>query len=303
MYALFQYFIYNPTEHFFYKYFPKGNGVGSTIGNPNFLGKYLTLVIPIIIALCMGEASRVRFVCLFCSLALCFAALMATFTRASWLGMMAGMAVLLFLVFKNSLLEGKLQRFVIIAISLFFIMFLFNMYPPVHGKVTSAAPENIARGEVVQKAVKSFDVNKGRGVATRLYVWDKTVHLIKEKPWFGYGSETFMLVFKRFNQEYTDIFQDLVIIDRAHNNYLDMAFSMGLTGLAAYLAILVTFLLYVWQLVKGIQDRSYKMLFIGILSGFCGYLINDLFIFSVVSVSPTFWSLMGLTLAAGKLAR
>jgi hypothetical protein len=45
------------------------------------------------------------------------------------------------------------------------------------------------------------------------------------------------------------------------------------------------------------------MLALGILAGFCGYIINDLFIFSVVSVSPTFWSLMGLTLAAGKLAR
>jgi O-antigen ligase len=157
------------------------------------------------------------------------------------------------------------------------------------------------RGEVVQKAAKSFDFNKGRGVATRLYVWDKTVRLILERPWLGYGLETFMLVFKKYNQEYTQIFHDRVLIDRAHNNYLDIAFATGLTGLAAYLAILVSFLMYVWQIIKEVQNKSHKLLFIGIIAGFCGYLINDLFIFSVVSVSPTFWSLMGLSIAAGRL--
>jgi putative inorganic carbon (HCO3(-)) transporter len=303
LYALFQYFYYNPTEHFFYKYFPKGNGVGSTIGNPNFLGKYLVLIIPIVLALSLNEGSRLIMTGLFLSLTLCFAALIATFTRASWLGLLAGLTVLLYCARSNALLNGKGRRLVLIAITFFFIVCLFNTYFPSHGKHTSSPSPNQARGEVIQKAVKSLDIDKGRGVATRLYVWEKTVRLIRERPWFGYGLETFMLVFKKYNQEYTEIFHDRVIIDRAHNNYLDIAFAMGLPGLAAYLALLLSFLVYVWRLFKGLQDRSHKMLALGILAGFCGYIINDLFIFSVVSVSPTFWSLMGLTLAAGKLAR
>jgi putative inorganic carbon (HCO3(-)) transporter len=302
MYALFQYFCYNPTEHFFYKYLPKGNGVGSTIGNPNFLGKFLVLIIPIILALCLGEGSRVRVTGLFFSFVLCFAALMATFTRASWLGLLVGMTIVLFYAFQSSLLNGKGRRILLIGLCLFFIVLLFNIYTPSRGRGTeSDVPVKQTRGEVINKAVKSLDVNKGRGVATRLYVWDKTVHLIRERPWFGYGPDTFMLVFKKFNQEYTNMFHDRVIIDRAHNNYLDTAFAMGLSGLAAYLAILVSFLLYVWRLLKNLKNRLHRMLFLGILAGFCGYLINDLFIFSVVSVSPTFWSLMGLTVATGRL--
>jgi len=291
------------SSHFFYKYFPKGNGVGSTIGNPNFLGKYLVLIIPIVLALCLNEGSRLIMTGLFLSLTLCFAALIATFTRASWLGLLAGMAVLLYCAQRNALLKGIGRRLVLIVISFIFIVCLFNTYSPDHGKRTSTLSPYQTRGEVIQKAVKSFDIDKGRGVATRLYVWNKTVRLIIERPWFGYGLETFMLVFKQFNKEYTEIFHDLVIIDRAHNNYLEIAFAMGLPGLAAYLAVLVSFLVYVWRLFKGLQDRSHKMMALGILAGFCGYLINDLFIFSVVSVSPTFWSLMGLTLAVGKLAR
>jgi hypothetical protein len=38
-----------------------------------------------------------------------------------------------------------------------------------------------------------------------------------------------------------------------------------------------------------------------IFSGYCGYLVNDFFSFSVVSVSPTFWSLMGLTISICRL--
>jgi putative inorganic carbon (HCO3(-)) transporter len=303
LYALFQYFYYNPPEHFFYKYFPKGNGVGSTIGNPNFLGKYLVLIIPILLALSLNENSRLTMTGLFLSLTLCFAALIATFTRASWLGLLAGLTVLLCCARSNALLNGKGRRLVLMAISFFFIVCLFNTYSPAHDKRTSAPSPNQARGEVIQKAVKSLDIDKGSGVATRLYVWEKTLRLIMEKPWFGYGLETFMLVFKKYNQEYTEIFHDRVIIDRAHNNYLDIAFAMGIPGLTAYLALLLSFMVYVWRLFKGLQDRSHKMLALGILAGFCAYIINDMFIFSVVSVSPTFWSLMGLTLAAGKIAR
>ena len=57
LYGLVQYFGYNPTEHFFYKHFRRGPGIGSTIGNPNFLGKYLVLIIPIIFSLCLGKVS------------------------------------------------------------------------------------------------------------------------------------------------------------------------------------------------------------------------------------------------------
>ena len=130
IYALFQYFCYNPTEHFIYKYYPKGNGVGSTIGNPNFLGKYLVLIIPIILVLNLGEASRTQNVGLFFSLALCFAALIATFTRASWLGLLVGIALILVLAFKNSLVIGKTQRIVTIIVTLFLIACLFNIYIP-----------------------------------------------------------------------------------------------------------------------------------------------------------------------------
>jgi len=301
IYGLVQYFGYDPTEHFFYKYLPKRIGVGSTIGNPNFLGKYLVLIIPIVFSLCLGEVSFKRSIILILALSVCFAALIATFTRASWLGVVIGIVVLLLLIFRNSLLYGRGKRLFLMGIILFMIVLFFNIYSPSHDVKKVTLHERGANGEVLKKTMSSFDIKKGRGVATRLYVWRKALLLIKERPWFGYGLETFVIVFKKYNIEYMRTFNDLVTIDRAHNNYIDTAFSLGLIGLGAYLAIIGTFLWHLFNLLKYSSNKFHKLLYAGIISGYCGYLVNDLFIFSVVSVSPTFWSLMGLTVAEGRL--
>ena len=98
-----------------------------------------------------------------------------------------------------------------------------------------------------------------------------------------------------FNLEYIKKFNDRVIIDRAHNNYLDITVAQGVIGLAAYMWIIVTFLVWLRRTMKKEKDIPKRIIFCGIFASFCGYLVNDFFIFSVVSVSPTFWSLMGLT--------
>ncbi|TNF54428.1 O-antigen ligase family protein, partial [bacterium] len=136
---------------------------------------------------------------------------------------------------------------------------------------------------------------------TRLYVWKRALFLIKERPWFGYGLETFPIAFQQFNKDYTKRFNDYIVVDRAHNNYIDTAFALGIIGLGTYCAVILAFLAYLYRLVKQTENSVRQLFYTGIFSGFCGYLINDLFIFSVVSVSPTFWSLMGLTVAAGRV--
>jgi len=301
IYAVVQYFGYNPTEHFFYRYWRRGPGVGSTIGNQNFLGKYLVLIIPVIFSLCFDSLKLKKSLLAGLSLLLCFAALIATYTRASWLSIVFGLMVFLYLAFRNSLLAGKWKPLAACLLMLLFTVVLFNFYVPRGAASKASSFKHKEPGGVVKRTVSAFQFKEGRGVATRLYVWEKAMHLIMERPWFGHGLETFQAAFRPYNREYAKRFNDFTSVDRIHNNYLDTAFSLGLAGLASYLTIIASFLFFLWQVIKVVEDRSRKLFYIGILSGFCGYLVNDLFIFSVVSVSPTFWSLMGLTIAAGRL--
>ena len=131
---------------------------------------------------------------------------------------------------------------------------------------------------------------------------DDLIEVPNEGPLLGYGPDTHVRVMRRFNREYVKRFKDLVIIDRAHNNYLDTALGQGLLGLGAYLCVIITFMIWLWRTRARERDVTRKALYCGVFAAVCGYLVNDLFIFSVVSVSPTFWSLMGITIAMKRLS-
>ena len=293
LYGLFQYFCYNPTAHFILKYFPARIGIESTIGNSNFLGKYLVLVIPVVFSFYLnGDSFVIKFL-LLTALLLCLSALVLTFTRASWLSMVLGFSLFLFLAFRNHLLKVERRRFIILGVIVVLIIFFLNIYRSDHSFISG--------GRVYERVISVFKDKRSQGVATRLFVWKRALRLIKERPWLGHGTETFEVAFKKDNIDYIKTFHDYVSIDRAHNNYIDTTFSHGLVGLVAYLAVVGSFLIHLLNMLKIAGDRYYKLLYVGIISGYCGYLFNDIFIFSVVSVSPTFWSLMGLSVAMGRL--
>jgi len=84
--------------------------------------------------------------------------------------------------------------------------------------------------------------------------------IIKERPIFGYGPDTHVKVMRSFNLEYSRKFNNYVVIDRAHNNYLDIAVGQGLFGLGAYLSIIVTFMAWLWKTIKMERERSLKIL-------------------------------------------
>ena len=293
IYGLFQYFFYDPTAHFLIKYLPTRIGISSTIGNSNFLGKYLVLVIPLVLSFYLNRNSFVMKFLILTALLLCLAALVLTFTRASWLSMILGFSLYLFLAFRNYLLEVGKRRFVFLGVILVLIICFLDVY--------RAEKSFLGSGRVYERITSVFKDKRSQGVATRLFVWKRALPLIKEKPWLGHGPETFEIAFKKDNIDYMETFNDFVSIDRAHNNYIDIAFAHGLIGLGAYLTVIGAFLIHLLNLLKKSGNRCHKLLYVGIISGYCGYLFNDIFIFSVVSVSPTFWSLMGLIIAKGRL--
>ena len=135
----------------------------------------------------------------------------------------------------------------------------------------------------------------------RLYLWEKAIMVIKERPLLGYGLDNQGSALERFSLEHARTFNHAGVLDRAHNNYIDIALAQGLVGLAAYLWVILTFLRWLYKTTKAEKSTKQKLMYCGLLAAFCGYLLNDFFTFSMVSVSPTFWSLMGLTLSMDRL--
>jgi putative inorganic carbon (HCO3(-)) transporter len=292
LYAIIQYAGFNPTEHFILEARQTEHRVGSTIGNPNFLGKFLVLVLPLYIAYFVYSDSNIKKFYFATGFVLSFLALIFTFTRGSWIGFFCSMILLFIIIPEGKLVSDKAKKIFAVSVILFCTIFCAGLYfAEDNGKDRSSFFPMMK-----YKIRSSFDVEKGMGSATRLFLWKNAVGLILEKPFFGYGPDTHVMVLRKVNLEYWRKFNNYVYIDRAHNNYLDIAIGRGLVGLGTYLSVIAVFMVWLWKTMKRERERSRKILFCSIFAAFFGYLINDLFIFSVVSVSPTFWSLMGVTL-------
>jgi putative inorganic carbon (HCO3(-)) transporter len=293
-YALIQYAGYNPTEHFILQFRGIENRPGSTIGNPNFLGKFLVLTVPLFIVYYGISVNRREKLLLLagCSISLC--ALIVTFTRASWFSLIISLAMLFILV-RRTIPWRNQKGLLALPVFLLFFIACIELWSP-DRKIES---QQKAMPTVTKRIESTFDLQQG-GVAGRLYLWKKAFVVLKEKPLLGYGLDNQGIAMQPFNLEYARKFKNSGVIDRCHNNYLDIAIAQGVVGLFAYLFIIITFVVWLIKTAQKEQQYTQKILYCGILAAVCGYLVNDIFIFSVVSVSPTFWSLMGITVSKKK---
>jgi O-antigen ligase len=95
--------------------------------------------------------------------------------------------------------------------------------------------------QLVARALTVF--NPSQWGASRLHIWQDSVHLIASRPLAGYGPDNFGLVYPRFETGdwgLTNVgFHQQ--IDKAHAETLQVAATQGLLGLAAYVWMLVAF--------------------------------------------------------------
>ncbi|AFM02117.1 cell wall-binding protein [Desulfitobacterium dehalogenans ATCC 51507] len=134
--------------------------------------------------------------------------------------------------------------------------------------------------------------------SSRGYIWSRSLPLLKNTLFLGYGPDTFAIVFPQHDilgkmyAYHGDMWQ---IVDKPHNQYLQIAINTGIISLLAFLFIVVYYLyqsfrLYVSNPFRDFLSQAGVAVFIAIV----GYLGAAFFNDSVVSVAPVFWCLLGL---------
>jgi len=125
--------------------------------------------------------------------------------------------------------------------------------------------------------------------SSRLRIWKRALALIAERPLFGSGPDTFIkrvgFEFSRFIEETGQLRQ--VQIDCAHNDYLNIAANCGLVALVFYLLALGT------VIIKAIKNHQNAVV-LALLAAIIAYCVQLFFTFSVCSVSPVFYLVLGL---------
>lgn len=137
-------------------------------------------------------------------------------------------------------------------------------------------------------------------LTARGFIWSRTIPLLKETILVGHGPDTFPMYFPQ-----DDIIGKLnaygitnILVDKAHNMYLQMAMNTGVISMLAFVLLLLMYFITSFKLYFKRDIINFKD-YIGI-SVFCaifGYCVTGLANDSVVSVAPVFWVLLGLGIA------
>ena len=259
----------------------------STFGNRNFFGSFLSICVPIFMALYIIKRKKVYLITSLIS----FWAMLVSMTRSSWIGLAVATIFGLIFIIKNFNKE-ILKRTIHIVID-FTIIFIFVLIPPPF--IADYIDVNTLNGRLSSLgkdfgALLGSDTEKGDLGSGRIRIWTLTLKEIASSPLLGTGPDTLVDgLNKNVRNEHIQFMLDThQYIDKAHNEYLQIAATIGIPAMIVYLAFLAQILGS--QKKQIFKDNSTFILIIPIIS----YIVQAFFNISTIGVAPVFWALLGL---------
>ena len=122
-------------------------------------------------------------------------------------------------------------------------------------------------------------------------IWKMTIKLIGKHPLFGCGTDNLRNGLAKDCQEDFLAFvkRTKTIPDKAHNEYLQIAATIGIPALIIYL-MFVGMILFP-KIKDMFKDKTMLIISITIIS----YLVQAFFNISTIGVAPLFWMALGLS--------
>ncbi len=276
---------------------PYGGRAVSTFGNPNFLSSFNVALLPVALALFIGERSaprRLAYAGLFLTLE---GALLATLTRSSWVGALAACAALA-LAPRLRARAKALPRPLGLLLGVGVAMAVFwpssdistGYTPTVLGRLTEF--ESMMR---VGAAYSPFH--------QRVLIWSCGWLMGHESPLLGKGGGLFELFYPFYQgvmlHHFTFFHNMRTHANNAHNEVLEVFSQTGLIGLGAYAAFWVSFFGAAWRWAKGRAGED--PLWCGAVAGCAGVLLDNLLNVSLHFAVPAFlfWWLAGTAMGRG----
>jgi hypothetical protein len=139
----------------------------------------------------------------------------------------------------------------------------------------------------------------GWGAGTgRIYIWEKTIELIKERPFLGYGLDTLAYYFPQDDPAKNSNLNDAnTIVDKPHNMYLGIAYGSGMLTLISFVWLIINHLVANIKVFKQRKSKENFFILAVLFTGWCAYLIQALFNDSIIGTAPIFWVLFGVSVA------
>jgi len=281
---------------------PSRERIWSTLGNPNFLGAYLIMVIPLGLCLLVSAhyyrnsrrlLSKPLLVILVGLLVTC---LVYTLSRGAWVGFVACLVVWVISIGRDSIKKNrKWLILALVACVLFPTVFghKWNMKLP----VLESSQEGTEG--VVGRAISITNLAEPN-ISARIEGWKSGLCMFKKRPLLGWGLDNFGTIYPQYiTTKFIRSAGRDMLQSYAHNEFLQVGATMGIIGLIVYAWLIIEFFkLLIWLLKKETGDN--RIFVTGILSSSVALMIYNQFHFSVVTTSIIFWLFMGV---AGRMSK
>jgi O-antigen ligase len=257
--------------------------INSALGQPNNLGLYLILVIPITIYSIIFFSKFYSKLIIISILSLQLIVLFLTYSRSAWLGfafMILAGVIFLLLKFKYK----KIYYLLLFIIFVSFLTFLTVLFT--HKIKIDASKELSFKNRIQSLLVLDIGSNKNR-----LIIYQNAIDAIKQRPLIGWGPETMWQWYYRFYNKdilYTELYNKN--FDRTHNEILDVLAFGGSIGLLAYLELILYLMTAgLKQIKRAMYLKNEENLILFLILGLFAYFVGLQLNFSITATNIFFW--------------
>ncbi len=200
----------------------------STLENPNVLGEYLVMIIPMaaLLFLCRFDGAKKRFMALAAFGCMCLC-LIVTWSRGAWLGIMVG-ALLFCLIWSKRILH------------MFWVALLALPFLP------TILPDNIIA------RITSIGNVADSSTAYRLNIWLGTIRMLPERIFsgIGIGNGAWKLVYPRY------ALTGMTEAQHSHSLYFQIWVELGAIALVIFIGFLVMLFMSNFTMYKSLSSAG-----------------------------------------------
>ena len=248
--------------------------VYSTLANPNVLGEYLLLVLPVTIVMFLKDKAKSLSKWVYLGVTgIVFLCLILTQSRGCWLGFMV--SAVLFITFY----EGRWWALAI----------------PVVFALPFVLPETI-----IDRLMSIGDTGDS-STSYRVFIWMGAMGIVRNYfiGGIGMGEGAFGEVYPLFSY-------NGIIAPHAHNTYLQLLVEGGIGALGVFIAVLCVYFKSAHNGYRLSDKKSYdSAMLLGLASGVAGFLFQSLFDYTFYNyrVMAVFFMVIAITVALSQLIK
>ncbi len=243
--------------------------VGGTFNHANQFARFLGLVLPLALAVTIGGERRKYRLLAGAALLIGGGALVVTLSRAAWIGVTLGSALVFAMLIRRPALRVRAMRSlwaVLAAVTLFVLVNLNTI-------------------------VARFTTQDAGSFATRAPMANIALQIIADHPWgVGFGN------YRLWLPKYGDPAVPFTFQAKVHSVYLLVAAELGVVSLIVFLALLAFVFTTSLSLSRRLPPDA-AMVAIGIAGGLLAFSIHGLVDYEEIARIPILWFQIGLLAA------